>query len=540
MTVAPSIQLLAPDQAGRFLTDFSRALRFWCQPPSRNTAEIGRAVVQNFYQNWRHLYRPQDCEIGRFELWSPSDRERAQCIGALRHVLDAAVTAHRLLPAPGDRPSDRFASCRELMARLEIVCRDTPVLVLAAHLLALNGQFDEALSRAYEAYRSDTASLMALYVIDKIEEAQNRQSAGLPAEFDLSSPANRPLIDKFCPAPFEEAYINTDGDTFLCCPSTLPVAVGNIYNQKSWDEIWNSAAAQEIRRSILEGRFDYCNKRSCPKIIGGRLPDRSSVVAHPDERSATWQAIIDNGSVTIEETAFADLGYDISCNLACPQCRVDFIVTNKDLLDRLDRTQIIEHLLQRLKSVRITSGGEALFSKHFRDLLRHIDRHSCPNLTELQLLTNGMLFTRREWQRIAHLSYLDVTVVFSVDAGSKETFERIRRGGRWEAFLDNLHFAGELRRRNEVKTLLLVFAVQADNFREMPAAVRLALETGVDVISFRRLENVGTYTEPQYRELNVVDPAHPAHQEFLTMMKDDIFTSSGVAVFENLLSTEPI
>src|SRR5215831_18381712 len=111
MTVAPLIHL-ATDQAALFLTDFSRALRFWCQPPSRSTAEIGRAAVQNFYQNWRHLYRPQDCQIGRFELWSPSDRERAQCISALRHVLGTAVTARRLLPVPGDRPTEDSASCR--------------------------------------------------------------------------------------------------------------------------------------------------------------------------------------------------------------------------------------------------------------------------------------------------------------------------------------------------------------------------------------------------------------------------------------------
>ena len=38
------------------------------------------------------------------------------------------------------------------------------------------------------------------------------------------------------------------------------------------ETIWNSAAAQKVRASILEGRYTYCSRTRCPRILNKMLP----------------------------------------------------------------------------------------------------------------------------------------------------------------------------------------------------------------------------------------------------------------------------
>jgi hypothetical protein len=63
----------------------------------------------------------------------------------------------------------------------------------------------------------------------------------------------------FCSKPFESfeiTQINGRGGVYLCCPSWLDTPIGNLRFQ-SVEEIWNGERAQDIRRSILDGSFDY-------------------------------------------------------------------------------------------------------------------------------------------------------------------------------------------------------------------------------------------------------------------------------------------
>jgi hypothetical protein len=69
----------------------------------------------------------------------------------------------------------------------------------------------------------------------------------------------------FCSNPFEWfeiTQLNGRGGVYLCCPSWLDTPIGNLQYQ-SVNEIWNGEKAREIRRSILDGSFRYCNRSRC-------------------------------------------------------------------------------------------------------------------------------------------------------------------------------------------------------------------------------------------------------------------------------------
>ncbi|MBV8089742.1 MAG: methyltransferase domain-containing protein [Alphaproteobacteria bacterium] len=499
-----------------YLIDFMRAVEacdFLDEPEQVD-------VIRLFYHRWWKVYRHADSQIGLFRAFGNSDQ--SQHIGALRHIIEFAAhrRAAKLGLAADDIGANWLSSCCEMVLAIEKHADELPAFLLAADYLGGVGRLDEALAHGYRAFNTNSRCLLTQHVLDCVEHALERQSKQIPHEFSLLVETPRRYAGKFCNVPFDEAYINPDGDTFLCCSTMLPVPVGNIFQENTWDRIWNSETAQELRASILNGTFKYCNKRSCPKILNDDFIPKQNL-------SERWKDIISDQSMYITDTLFADLGYDASCNLSCPQCRVGLIVLDRAGFARLDsvRDGIIDDLLSKLKIVRISSGGEALFSRHFRRVLADINPQRCPNLTHLELLTNGMLFDRRQWETFSNLHYLEILVAFSIDACSKETFEAIRRNGRWEKMIANLEFARKLRDENKIAKFQISYAVQAANFREMPDVVRMAERLHVDDLLFFRLENVGAYSEEDYRSRNVAEPTHPLHQQFLKVTSDPIFQS---------------
>ena len=498
---------------------------------------VNRDAVRSFYHRWWKVYRHDDSRIGQFAAYGNSDQSRP--IGALRHVIE--FVCYRRLASGGTQVDEagvdwQKARC-DLALALERHNSDPHLLLLSADYLGMTGRLDEARERGYRALNTNSRCLLTQHVLDCVEHALDQRSKRLPHSFSLLDEHPPRFVGRFCPVPFDEAFINPDGDTFLCCSTMLPVPVGNVFQENSWNDVWNSDLAQELRRSILNGSYKYCNKRSCPRILNDSLLRNDELSAGTTSylQRERWRDAVLNKSVKIEGALFADLGYDISCNLSCPQCRLDLIVSDKAGFAKLDalRGDMIDDLLSKLQNVRISSGGEALFSKHFRKLLSDINPTHCPNLTHLELLTNGMLFDRRQWDTFRNLHYLKIWLVVSIDGSSKDTFESIRRNGRWEKLLANLEFASTLRRDGKLTRFHISYAVQTENFREMPDAVAMAERFHADGISFMKLENIGTYSENEYRSRNIVEPSHPLHDEFLEVMRDPIFDSP-VVIAHNL------
>ena len=48
--------------------------------------------------------------------------------------------------------------------------------------------------------------------------------------------------------------------------SWVPTSVGDI-SKSSVEDVWNSKQMQEIRRSILDETFSYCNENLCLKFL---------------------------------------------------------------------------------------------------------------------------------------------------------------------------------------------------------------------------------------------------------------------------------
>jgi MoaA/NifB/PqqE/SkfB family radical SAM enzyme len=324
----------------------------------------------------------------------------------------------------------------------------------------------------------------------------------------------------FCAKPFEwfeVSHVGGRGEVYLCCPSWLDRPIGSLRRQ-SVAEIWNGAEAGEIRRSILDGSFDYCNASLCPYL---------------QTRTGPVQPASEVGDERLRSALTADLrvlpwgpvkvicSYDRSCNLSCPSCRGETIVETgaRDELLEVQR-KIEQQALPQAEYLYITGSGDPFGSPAYRRWLRTVDIRRMPRLDCIHLHTNGLLWNRRMWSRIPPPTRsLIRSAEVSIDAATAATYAANRRGGDFRQMLRNLDFIAGLRREGPLRYLKISMVVQANNFQEMPAFLDLGRRSAADVVYFSRLVNWGTFSEGEFRERAVHLEDHARHRELIALLR---------------------
>lgn len=94
----------------------------------------------------------------------------------------------------------------------------------------------------------------------------------------------------------------------------------------------------------------------------------------------------------------------------------------------------------------------------------------------------------------------------SIDAASKQTYERIRRNGNFDTLKQNMEFAADLRKKGELRYFRMNFVVQRDNYQEMVPFVQWGEALGVDEVFFTKILNWGTYTAEEFAQISMMEP----------------------------------
>jgi hypothetical protein len=325
----------------------------------------------------------------------------------------------------------------------------------------------------------------------------------------------------------EEFRPAVEGETFLCCPNWLNKPVGNLL-RSSVEELWNGRAAADIRRSILDGSFEYCSRSQCPYLQTQSGPVQPvAEVADPLMRRVIDEQLTMLPWGPLEINA----SYDRSCNLSCPSCRTHVIMEH----DRHDEIMEVQRKLndEALKQARllyITGSGDPFGSPFFRSWLQTMKRADMPALETIHLHTNALLWTPRVWETIPEEIRVLVRIAeISIDAATAATYAENRQGGHFDRLLQNLEFiSAELRARGPLEWLGISMVVQRNNFQEMAEFVRLGQQFNVDSIYFSQLANWGTFGREDYRERAIHLPTHADHALFLERLKDPILSEPKV------------
>ncbi|GHV55574.1 hypothetical protein FACS1894182_00080 [Bacteroidia bacterium] len=233
---------------------------------------------------------------------------------------------------------------------------------------------------------------------------------------------------------------------------------------------------------------------------------------------------------------YVRFSHDLSCNHRCTMCRPDFIVNSKERNEQLDAL-IPTHLLPMLKDasdIALNGEGELFASKHCRNFVRKITE-KYPDIF-FSLHTNGTLCDEKNMQELGILNRLKHVEV-SIHAATEKTYRTITRSDHFHRVWKNVEYLAKLKKEGKLKSLELIFVVQALNYIEMKAFLQRAID--LDCIAkfwiAKHYENSASRSE-LYRDNKMLPPekrqvaylfnvSHPEWETFIKMLTDSIFDS---------------
>ena len=310
------------------------------------------------------------------------------------------------------------------------------------------------------------------------------------------------LTGKYCISPFASVEITLDGHVRLCgCSGWMPTVVGNLFDQKL-EDILASKLACDIRQSIIDGTYNYCNELSCGIITNNGLNSY-------DTLPPNIKSLISNSS-NFDMPYEISLAGDIVCNLSCPSCRKKVISANPEQKEQQVwlAKQLKENLFSKPSDAAIclnlSNSGEVFASNMLIEFLKSIPINDFPNLT-IKLQTNGLLLPKH-WHKLGPIVNRVKQISVSVDAAHATTYELVRRGGTWEKLLDALKFIQQLKLNNSI-VFNTRMVVQKENYKEILEFYTFSRSFSVDRVEYIRLGN-WWWDSTTFKQNDVMDPTH--------------------------------
>ena len=321
-----------------------------------------------------------------------------------------------------------------------------------------------------------------------------------------------------CQKPFCECEIYSDGRVYTCCPDYFKedYYIGNIFEVSSFDEIWYSDKAIELRQKLLNNDYSLCNNDICYKDFKyGKI----NLSLHP------------------EYPKTLRFSYDNSCNIKCLFCR-DYKekFENEEKWNKLIDTILIP-ALKSAEILAITTVGEVTYSKHSQSIIKKAAKE-CPNL-KFDLLTNALLFNETFVKSLGIENRI-ACIHISIHALKKTTFEKIMRGSNYDIVMKNLQYIFELKKKGIVPIVSLIFVVNSLNYKEIPDFIEFARKNDVFPLIWEyRKKNNSIKMNKNCEEYMVFQPYHRHYNDFVRIMNDCIkrYSENGIRIpniFKNL------
>lgn len=291
-----------------------------------------------------------------------------------------------------------------------------------------------------------------------------------------------------CNLPYKALGIDTAGDCYLCqCEAWLPVSVGNILDFNTLEDVWDNPIAHEIQQDVTDKKFTHCAIEHC-------------FIADQD---------------IIFQNHYISVNIDESCNLACPSCRRDLINhTSGDEFER--KSKMVNHLVDLInnfdKPVKLvmSGNGDPLASLIMRPLVLNWT----PKGNQfIKLFTNGLLMKKLlpSSSVLPHINEYQI----SVDAGSKDVYEVVRRPGKFNILIDNLEWLSENRTSDTV--VYLQFCVSANNAHDIVNFADMCKKYNF-IGNVTKLDNWNTFDD--FNQMDVIDnTSHVLHNIALEQLR---------------------
>ncbi|MCR5261684.1 MAG: SPASM domain-containing protein [Candidatus Gastranaerophilales bacterium] len=312
-----------------------------------------------------------------------------------------------------------------------------------------------------------------------------------------------------CMVPFTQLQLFADGNAYGCCPSLVnKYSFGNLL-EKDYEEIWHGEKANEFRQSVLDGSYKFCNLASCVSL--NCLQSDSKYNSSDEE----WEKVIRR-----KNPKEVHLNIDVACNVCCVTCRDKYwTMPEADEYAKIIDTKILP-LLQDAEMVYLNGTGELFASKLCRNLVKKITSQF-PKI-RFNIITNGILADEKNLTELGLINRIN-SVEVSVHASTKETYDKIVKGGNFDRLMENLKYLSELKKQGAINFIWLNFVVTVYNYKELIDFQKFAdkLDVNTRIWEYRIWGNASL--DKHYDEVAVFEPNHPEYPEFVKIISNKIF-----------------
>lgn len=299
----------------------------------------------------------------------------------------------------------------------------------------------------------------------------------------------------FCEWPFVRAKININGDVTMCCYQDT--FIGNIFNQ-SLEKIWNCDEAVDVRNTTLQNKLHKkcLTWGGCP-YLNTDLTDKEYTFSYTKRLPTEIEIDLPSRHCNIGGLNPSDK------NPACLMCPRDSKKYRKSVSFNADHTQrIIEAVkpyMWNLTKLCILGVAEPFWKGIVFDILDYLEFQKYKDKILFWTFTNGSVFNKEVVNKF--LEYTDRTEIYcSIDAGTKETYQKIRRRDFFELIKKNLIYYNSVRgMRNR---LIINANINTINMHEMAQMVEFTAVVGADQLVMNPTHNcAGTMDDVVEQEL---------------------------------------
>ena len=243
----------------------------------------------------------------------------------------------------------------------------------------------------------------------------------------------------FCSVPWNLLFVSMEGKIYTCTKGTYQI--GDLRTD-SMEEIIHNASREKIKKEILEDtQADNCKK--CLKLENNYEDKKYNHIR------GMYNELFKKNEIDYDNTdSFVlgglDLHWSSVCNLKCVTCHAkqSSLIAKEQgrpvlhtppkaaakLIDWIENNQ------DNLKEIYL-SGGEPTYINYNLDLLKKIKKRP-----DLLIRVNSNMMWEKDNKIISEiLKFPNVLFTCSADSIGKK-FEYIRRGAKWDKFVENINF----------------------------------------------------------------------------------------------------
>ena len=241
-----------------------------------------------------------------------------------------------------------------------------------------------------------------------------------------------------CQAPFTTMNFNQGGRITVCC-ANRDYAVG-FYPQRSLMDIWNGEELKKLRDEMDKFSFEL-GCQQCSLMLDS-ANYKTLKIKHYDTEDSTLSEGFDDSYRKLKYPYRLDFELSNKCNLECIMCTGVYsssIRKNRENREPLPEIYETDEFFEELKPFLLNAkrinffGGEPFLIGTYYKIFDFLLEQKSQTLCYIQ--TNGTIYNDKIGR---YLENLNINLSVSLDAATKEIYEKIRRNAQYDRVISNI------------------------------------------------------------------------------------------------------